>query len=232
MFEADIKTSLLAGEINNAINAYNLNGKEADFNKSIDELKKTFPSCTDKEIVRILNIAYQINKLKKTEKSELVFTGPTSFLLKNRKIWNEVKKMISSAEKSILLTGYSVSEYFDEMLDLLSEKSLKAVHISLYLNDYEKHQKVLEKFLAYADCNPYIHIFKYVQPDDDKMAALHAKMLVVDGYKNLISSANLSYHGMEGNIEMGFYIESAEKGKEIDELLKNLKRLKVFEKVI
>ena len=64
------------------------------------------------------------------------------------------------------------------------------------------------------------------------MAALHAKMIVVDECKSLISSANLSYHGMEGNIEAGIYIESEEKAREIEELLKNLKRLKVFEVVV
>ena len=43
-----------------------------------------------------------------------------------------------------------------------------------------------------------------------KMAALHAKLLVSDAKKSLVSSANLSYHGMQGNVEMGFLIESSE----------------------
>lgn len=43
-----------------------------------------------------------------------------------------------------------------------------------------------------------------------QMAALHAKLLVSDAKKSLVSSANLSYHGMQGNVEMGFLIESSE----------------------
>ena len=39
------------------------------------------------------------------------------------------------------------------------------------------------------------------------MAALHAKVIVVDGIQTLITSANLSYHGQEGNIELGTFVK-------------------------
>ena len=62
------------------------------------------------------------------------------------------------------------------------------------------------------------------------MAALHAKIIVSDARKALVSSANLSYHGMQGNIEMGFLIESSDKAKQIEEVLKEMVRMKVFRK--
>lgn len=231
MIKNSVKDSYLAFEINNAINAYNLTGKDNVFSKAIVELKKSFPSCTENEILKLVNIILQVKNLDKNEKSEIVFTGPTSYLLKQKKIWDEVQGMLTKAKKSITLTGYSVSDYFDEMQELIIQKAGQGVYINLYLNDYEKHESVLKRLIAYKTDNQYIKIFKYIQPDDDKMAALHAKMIVVDGKNCLISSANLSYHGMEGNIEAGIYIESEEKGNEIEELLKNLKRLKVFERV-
>lgn len=231
MIKDDIKTNYLSYEIINAINSYNLIKDENVFSKAIIELKNNFPSCSDEEINKFLNIILQIDKSKKTEKSKIVFTGPTSFLLKQTKIWEEVKTMFTKAECSITLTGYSVSDYFDEMQEILIQKSMQGIYINLYINEYEKHEDVLKKLIAYKNGNSYIRIYKYNQPEDDKMAALHAKMIVVDGCKSLISSANLSYHGMEGNIEAGIYIESEEKGREIEELLKNLKRLKVFTEV-
>ncbi|MEE1059786.1 MAG: phospholipase D-like domain-containing protein [Treponema sp.] len=231
MIKDDIKTNYLSYEIINAINSYNLTKDENVFSKAKIELKKNFPSCSEEEINKFLNIILQIDKNKKTEKSKIVFTGPTSFLLKQTKIWEEVKTMFTKAERSITLTGYSVSDYFDEMLEILIQKSMQGIYINLYINEYEKHEEVLKKLIAYKTGNSYIRIYKYNQPEDDKMAALHAKMIVVDGCKSLISSANLSYHGMEGNIEAGIYIESEEKGREIEELLKNLKRLKVFTEV-
>ena len=42
------------------------------------------------------------------------------------------------------------------------------------------------------------------------MAALHAKVISVDEQQTLITSANLSYHGQEGNIELGTLVDSKE----------------------
>ena len=42
--------------------------------------------------------------------------------------------------------------------------------------------------------------------ENDKMAALHAKVISVDMGQTLITSANLSYHGQQGNIELGALI--------------------------
>lgn len=50
------------------------------------------------------------------------------------------------------------------------------------------------------------------------MAALHAKVISVDGQRTLITSANLSYHGQEGNIELGTLIESVKTAKEVEDL--------------
>lgn len=63
------------------------------------------------------------------------------------------------------------------------------------------------------------------------MAALHAKMLVIDREKMIISSANLSYHGMSGNIEIGTLIQSAKIGREIEDLFKNLVFQKIFKSI-
>lgn len=63
------------------------------------------------------------------------------------------------------------------------------------------------------------------------MAALHAKLLVSDTKKSLVSSANLSYHGMRGNVEIGFLLESPKKAKQIEEVMKELVWMKVFVKI-
>ena len=49
-------------------------------------------------------------------------------------------------------------------------------------------------------------------------------------HKN-IQSANLSYHGQEGNIEMGVHIVSEDIAKQIDGVLTTLLFKKVFEEV-
>lgn len=54
------------------------------------------------------------------------------------------------------------------------------------------------------------------------------KIICVDQSKTLITSANLSYHGQEGNIEMGTYIESATIARQVDEVFTKLLFSKVF----
>ena len=204
-----------------------LNAADA-FKKSINLIEKRFPNCTSREIMDILQMACKLYNFKSDERCELVITAPGSFKLKARKTKVVVYAILSSAEKSITLTGYSISEYFDEMIELIIKKSTQGVYVNLYVNDAQKHQDVIERLNTYS--SKFIKIFSYNQQSDDKMSALHAKLIVVDRHTSLISSANLSYHGMQGNVEMGVLIESAEKAEEIESLLKTLREQKVFTK--
>ena len=54
------------------------------------------------------------------------------------------------------------------------------------------------------------------------MAALHAKVISFDQQQTLITSANLSYHGQQGNIELGTLIESKQIAKQIDDIFTKL----------
>ena len=74
-------------------------------------------------------------------------------------------------------------------------------------------------------------VYNYPKQQYDKMAALHAKVISVDKRETLITSANLSYHGQEGNLELGTYIESTSIAKQIDDLFTQLIFRKVFVEV-
>ena len=109
---------------------------------------------------------------------------------------------------------------------MIINKSQQGIYVRLYVNDIEKQKVSLDKLMAYR--SRFLHVYEYRKQDDDKMAALHAKLIVSDVNKSLVSSANLSYHGMQGNIEMGFFIESKDKAKQIEEVMKEMVRMKVF----
>ena len=143
----DIKLNYLSYELSNTIKEYNLKKDEKVFIKTLNELQKNLPSCSQEDILKVVNIIINLEKEKNNEKSKIVFTGPTSFLLKQTKIWDEVKSMLVHAENSITLTGYSVSDYFDEMQSLIIEKASQCVCIKLYINDFEKHEDVLANLL-------------------------------------------------------------------------------------
>lgn len=229
MWNSSVKIDYIAGLIAVALDDYLVNGVDDSFAKVIVELKEHFQNCSDEEITDIINLCMQLYSAKKTEQADLVLTAPDSFRVKALRTKETLQKLIEGTEKSLTITGYSISDYFAEMLDVIIRKSQQGVYVRLYVNDMEKKKAALDRLLAYK--SRFLQVYEYQKQEDDKMAALHAKLLVSDAKKSLVSSANLSYHGMQGNVEMGVLIESMEKAKQIEEVMKELIRMKVFIKV-
>lgn len=198
------------------------------FKKSYLSIKDKFPSLTEEEIYNVIQMAVSLYNYKVQESVELVITAPNSFKLKALKTSIVVHELINNAQKSITLTGYSISDYFAELLEELLDKSRKGVYVNLYVNDFAGKQEQLDKLEVYK--GRFLNIYDY-NKGTDKMAALHAKIIVVDGHKTFISSSNLSYHGLEGNIEMGVLINSTKKACNVEELFKQLRTQKVFTKL-
>ncbi len=185
---------------------------------------KIFPSVSEQDAEKIVDMLVSVIESESNEKVNLTITAPLDSGIRVRQNQIIVEEMIRSAEKSILITGYSMSEYFAEMLDLVIQKSQRGILCQIYLNQAEK-QIYLNKLMGYK--GRFLNIYDY-QNDKDKMAALHAKIICVDGYKSLISSANLSYHGLEGNIEVGTLIESERIAKQLTNSFKELRFKKLF----
>ena len=153
---------------------------------------------------------------KKLFPDEIVVTAPPSFAINARTTMSVVQSMISGAERNIIITGYSLSSYFSDLVDIIIDKSQHGVFVKFFVNDIDKQQG-FDKLLRYK--GRFLNMYNYKQ-SDDKMSALHAKVLSVDGYSTLITSANLSYHGQQGNIELGTKIDSKTVAKQIDDISK------------
>lgn len=200
------------------------------FERSMQELRRRFPDMGEKGLTDIISLVCTAYSRNTGDKCELVITAPTSFRLRARRTEDVVAQLIMQACRSITITGYSISDYFDGMLDSMIQKSTTGVYVNLYVNDVEKHGEQLQRAKSYR--GQYLRLYEYNRAEADRMAALHAKIIVVDGVSSLVSSANLSYHGMQGNVEMGILIQSADKAGTIEELLKELRRMKVFLPVV
>ena len=115
----------------------------------------------------------------------------------------------------------------DELTDTIIDKSQRGVFVKFFINNVEK-QPDADKLLRYK--GRFLQIYDYSN-DEDKMAALHAKVISVDMKQTLITSANLSYHGQQGNIELGALIESENTAKQLDEVMTQLIFKKIFREV-
>lgn len=191
---------------------------------AVNLIKKRYPNLSPAEAEEIYLLVSSALMTNQGDRSELVVTAPPSFSVKARSTVNTVSSMIWGAQSSILITGYSLSGYFGDLVDCMIQKSKSGVLIKFFANGLEG-QAEFEKLLKYR--GRFLRIYNYQKPKDP-MSSLHAKVICVDQSKTLITSANLSYHGQEGNIEMGTYIESATIAHQVDEVFTKLLFSKVF----
>ena len=194
---------------------------------AVPMIKRGFPELSNSQCFDLAAIIADAVKMQDADKVSLVVTAPSSFSINARTTMNVVQSMISSAERNIMITGYSLSSYFSELVDTIIQKSQRGVFVKFFVNDIDK-QPEFEKVLRYK--GRFLKVYNYRQ-NEDKMAALHAKVISVDQKQALITSANLSYHGQQGNIEIGTVVESKQIAKQIEDIFTKLIFSKVFEEV-
>lgn len=194
--------------------------------KASEMLKQAFPgvgdSCDD-----LASLFGQALMQDDSDKVSLVVTAPPSFSINARTTMNVVSSMIEGAESSILITGYSLSSYFADLVDTIIQKSQSGIFVKFFVNDIDS-QDSFEKLLRYK--GRFLKIYNY-KKQEDSMDALHAKVISVDQKKTLITSANLSYHGQQGNIELGMLAESKKIAKQLDDVFTKLIFAKVFTEI-
>jgi len=190
-------------------------------------LKAELQSLSETDAEKLCQLIKSLTSNRTEERVEIVSTVPVSFLSKTRKTHPVMEELINSATSSITLTGYSISEHFEESLKLIDYKSKQGVVVEMFVNNYAGIRSIIAD-IRHTNRN-FMKIYEYAGKTGDKMASLHAKTIIVDGEKMLISSANLSYHGLEGNIEIGALISSKKKATQVLEIFADLKRQKVFD---
>lgn len=190
-------------------------------------IKRGFPELSNAQCADITKIISDALSSDETNKVSLVVTAPPSFSINARTTMNVVHSMIEGAERNILITGYSLSSYFSELVDTIIQKSQRGVFVKFFVNGLDK-QPEFEKVLRYK--GRFLKVYDF-QQGEDKMAALHAKVISVDQQQTLITSANLSYHGQQGNIELGTLIESKHIAKQIEDVFTKLTFSKIFNEI-
>ncbi len=191
-------------------------------------IRKRYPALSDAEAEEIATLVSAAPHSKKDDRVALIATVPPTFSIRAKSTKITVDSMVRGASGSILITGYSLSDYFTDLVDEIIQKSQRGVFVKFFVNDIE-HQTGFDRVLRYK--GRFLKVYNYPKQQDDKMAALHAKVISVDKRETLITSANLSYHGQEGNLELGTYIESASIAQQIDDVFTQLIFRKVFVEV-
>lgn len=216
------------GDLNKEIFLHTVKNDSANgTSNAVAMLKRSFPEISEAHCEDIVETILGAMTMSDSDKVSLVVTAPPSFSINARTTMNVVDSMINGADRNILITGYSLSSYFAGLVDTIIQKSQQGVFVKFFVNDIDKQQG-FDKILRYK--GRFLKIYNFRQ-QDDKMAALHAKVISVDQKQTLITSANLSYHGQQGNIELGTLIDSKQVAKQIDDIFTKMIFSKVFNEV-
>lgn len=193
-------------------------------NGSVQQIMSRYPSLSQKQAEEIYQLVTTAASERSLGTASLVVTVPPSFSVKAKSTKNTVEGLIRGAKRNVLITGYSLSDYFADLVDALIEKSQKGIYVKFFVNNIQS-QKGFDKLCRYK--GRFLHIYNFIG-SSDSMAALHAKVISVDESQTLVTSANLSYHGQEGNIELGTLMNSKEIAKQVDDIFTHL----VFTKIV
>jgi len=138
-------------------------------------------------------------------KYELVWTGPSTAIVPTRKTAQVLLEVISSAEKTLFITSF-VAYKVESILDAIREAIARDVKVELLLESSKEHGGSIDYDVVQAmrDELPGAKIYTWtVKEGDFEGGKVHAKVAVADGCKCFLTSANLTGHAMEKNMEAG-----------------------------
>jgi hypothetical protein len=173
------------------------------------------------------------NRLRRMEllsrpEIEIVWTGPVSSGTLVRSTAAVVEEMLRGVREAgeVLVVGYSLTAadgtLMKGIVDLLVEASKKGASVTLVLHrDPDEHNKT-NLLLAWSVFARKPRVLTWTPPVDRPYTKLHAKALVVDRLDLLVTSANLTFHGLESNLELGMHVRGPQAGvvaERFDELI-------------
>lgn len=161
--------------------------------------------------LRLGNELRRVERLDRPE-IEIVWTGPEAEGPLVRPTAVVVEEMLREVREAgeILIVGYSLTAengtIMKKIVDLLGEASQKraAITIILHRDDEEKNKANLLKAWNVFAKKP--KVMTWDPPPNHPYTKLHAKVMVVDRLEALVTSANLTFHGLESNLELGLRV--------------------------
>jgi len=143
--------------------------------------------------------------LEEAPSVRLVWTGPISTSVPARSTVSVLLDLIDRARKEMIVVGYILTEAASIVLEHLAAAQKRGVQVVLIGDRMEEKLSVLQ--VCWPEDQRLPVIYTRAETPDDPRSALHAKLAIADQYHMLVTSANLTYHGLAGNIEMGIEVE-------------------------
>jgi phosphatidylserine/phosphatidylglycerophosphate/cardiolipin synthase-like enzyme len=177
------------------------------------------------------NAAY--HHAKAEQEIELVWTGPSSKLIATRKTERALLQVIDSATSKLFITSF-VAYNVSSIMKALENAAARGVMISMLLEASEKDGGgvSIDAIATMKTALPTACVFSWAEKGDGFSGGkVHAKVAVADECFCFISSANLTGHAMEKNMEAGVLIKGGATPRDLHRHLEALETTLVIRRV-
>nr|WP_255683281.1 DISARM system phospholipase D-like protein DrmC [Luteimonas sp. MHLX1A] len=167
----------------------------------------------------LLAASHAFENVSKHQSTELVWTGPTTPFVSARRTEQALLQVIGAAKQTLFVTSF-VAYDVSTIVKALNDASTRGVSISMLLESSQDHGgsisfDVIGKMRMLVPAAKLYAWRERAAPFAD--GRVHAKVAVADGAVCFITSANLTGHAMEQNMEAGVLLA----GGGIPELLRD-----------
>ena len=181
----------------------------------------------------LLAASHVYTKAASEQSSELVWTGPTTPFVSARRTEQALLQIINSAELSLFITSF-VAYDVSTIVKALNAANDRGVVISMLLELSQDHggSIAFDAIGKMRTLVPAARLYAWREKSDPfSDGRVHAKVAVADGRMCFITSANLTGHAMEKNMEAGVLISGGRIAKLLDEHLRSLVDTKIVSRV-
>lgn len=181
----------------------------------------------------LLAAGHVYSRASSAQNTELVWTGPTTPFVSTRRTEQALLQVINSAERSLFITSF-VAYDVSTIVKALNTASGRGVDLSMLLELSKDHggSITFDAIGKMATLVPSARLYAWRDKLDPFFdGRVHAKIAVADGKTCFITSANLTGHAMEKNMEAGVLISGGGIPKILDEHLQSLVDAKIISPV-
>jgi len=188
------------------------------------EVWRTTPVAPRELASMLLAASHMFQNDPKRQTTEFVWTGPTTPFVSARRTEQALLQVIDAAKRTLFITSF-VAYDVSVIVKALGEAIDRGVSVSMLLESSQDHGGSIS-FDAIGKMRKLIPAAKlYAWQDKDASFAdgrVHAKVAVADGELCFITSANLTGHAMEKNMEAGVLISAGQLPKLLHDHLQAL----------
>lgn len=172
----------------------------------------------------LLAASHVFTKVASQQSIELVWTGPTTPLVSARRTEQALLQVINAAEHTLFISSF-VAYDVSTIVKALNAAGDRGVTINMLLELSLDHGGAIS-FDAIGKMRVLVPVAK-LYAWREKVGpfingSVHAKVAVADGHVCFITSANLTGHAMEKNMEAGVLISGGKLPKLLEDHLRAL----------